>query len=137
MHPKSSNKNKFIGLINSILPLFFLMLILMTILEVLKLFFYRGTDGWGMHIVNVLFTSLIAAIGTYLILKKNRSDINKTKVEFKKDEKKKNYEESFFNHSTLEAIINSTADGILVVDRNGKITKSNKKFAEIDRKSVV
>jgi len=131
IHTDSINKNKFLDLLYSILPIFFLMLILMTILEVLELLFYQDATGWGLHIANVLFASIIAAIGAFFILKKYRSDIKISKDEI--DEKKRTYEESVFNHSTLDAILNSTADGILVVDRNGKISWSNKRFAEMWR----
>ena len=46
-------------------------------------------------------------------------------------ERKRNEEKLNYTLSLLEATIESTADGILVVDRQGRIVRYNQKFAEM------
>jgi PAS domain S-box-containing protein len=76
-------------------------------------------DGTAIHLL--VNSSIIDYKGKKAVLSINR-DIT---------ERKQIFEESIYNHSLLEATIESTADGILVVDRNGKISKANKKFADL------
>ena len=76
-------------------------------------------DGTVIHLL--VNASIIDYKGKKAVLSINR-DIT---------ERKRIYEESIYDHSLLEATIESTADGILVVDKNGKISKTNKKFADL------
>lgn len=76
-------------------------------------------DGTAIHLL--VNSSIIDYKGKKAVLSINR-DIT---------ERKQIFEESIYNHSLLEATIESTADGILVIDRNGKISKANKKFADL------
>ncbi len=76
-------------------------------------------DGTVIHLL--VNASIIDYKGKKAVLSINR-DIT---------ERKRIYEESIYNHSLLEATIESTADGILVVDINGKISKTNKKFSDL------
>lgn len=76
-------------------------------------------DGSVIHLL--VNASIIDYKGEKAVLSINR-DIT---------ERKRIYEESIYNHSLLEATIESTADGILVVDKRGKISKTNKKFADL------
>lgn len=76
-------------------------------------------DGTVIHLL--INSSIIDYKGKKAVLSINRDITARKRI----------YEESIYNHSLLEATIESTADGILVVDRNGKISKTNKKFADL------
>lgn len=76
----------------------------------------------------ILFSSLIAAIVSSLVIQNFRLLI--------KDGVTQNLNidqnhESQYNLSLLEATIESTADGILVIDTNKKVSLTNEKFAEL------
>ncbi len=90
---------------------------------------FRGTLFWERVIVNILIASITSSIITLIILKKYRSNFQNTQDETA--DKKRIHDEGILHTSILEAALESTADGILVVSSNGKISKSNKKFAEM------
>ncbi|MCX6168068.1 MAG: PAS domain S-box protein [Ignavibacteriales bacterium] len=76
-------------------------------------------DGTVIHLL--INSSIIDYKGKTAVLSINR-DIS---------ERKRIYEDSIYNHSLLDTTIESTADGILVIGRDGKISKANQKFADL------
>jgi PAS domain S-box-containing protein len=110
------------SMVLSILILSIVMIIVMTIFEFGRQFYFADNNSWITHFITVLLGSIIAALTAYLIFKKYYYLIRTVSHEMG---------ESLYNQSLLDAAIESTADGILVIAKNGKVSKANSKFAEL------
>lgn len=124
---RNSNINK--KLVLQLLIVFIAALIFMSLYQFAKSYFLKDFTLIESNTITILFASAIAVIAAYFIIR----DHNRLLKEINKGilEKRKIYQESIFNNSLLEATLESTIDGILVINNNGEITKTNKKFIEL------
>lgn len=124
---RNSNINK--KLVLQLLIVFIAALIFMSLYQFAKSYFLKDLTLIESNTITILFASAIAVIAAYFIIR----DHNRLLKEINKGilEKRKIYQESIFNNSLLEATLESTIDGILVINNNGEITKTNKKFIEL------
>ncbi|RJP72765.1 MAG: PAS domain S-box protein [Ignavibacteriales bacterium] len=112
----------------SSISIFFLTIIVLSILGYLRQFFWPDVL-LSSDIINIIISAFIASGISYLVMSKFYSGKLKSRKHF--DDKKQIKEENIFHQSLLDTTLDSTADGILIVDNNGNISKSNKKFAEM------
>lgn len=124
---RNSNINK--KLVLQLLIVFIAALIFMSLYQFAKSYFLKDLTLIESNTITILFASAIAVIAAYFIIR----DHNRLLKEINKGilERRKIYQESIFNNSLLEATLESTIDGILVINNNGEITKTNKKFIEL------
>ncbi|KUG25108.1 ggdef domain protein [hydrocarbon metagenome] len=108
---------------------FILAVAFMSIYQVAKFYLLKDLTLFQSNVITVIFASIVAAIAVYFILR----DHNKLITEINKGiaERRKIYQESSLNNSLLEATLESTIDGFLVVNKNKQITRVNKKFIEL------
>lgn len=101
----------------------------MSIYQVAKFYLLKDLTLFQSNVITVIFVSIVAAIAVYFILR----DHNKLITEINKGiaERRKIYQESSLNNSLLEATLESTIDGILVINNSKQITRTNKKFIEL------
>ncbi len=116
----SNKQNSFVFLLFNVL---FISTITMAILEMVKQLLFSEITIWQSHLITIAFVLIISSFASFYLIKKYRSQYISNKDEIEND--------NGYIHSLLDSIIESTADGILVVDNNGKVSKSNKKFAKL------
>ncbi|HET54928.1 MAG TPA: PAS domain S-box protein [Ignavibacteria bacterium] len=116
-------------LIPRLITVFIAVLIFMSLYQFAKFYLLRELSVIESNVITIIFASVVAAVAAYFIIK----DHNKLLDEINKGiaERRKIYQESTLNNSILEATLESTIDGILVIDSNGEITRTNKKFIEL------
>ncbi|MDR3611755.1 MAG: PAS domain S-box protein [Ignavibacteriaceae bacterium] len=101
----------------------------MSILQLLKHVIFPGMTIWDSHWITNIFSATLAVIFTWFVLKFQENLNSRLIEEIKSKEKlEKELGEAV---SILDAALDSTVDGILVVDRAGKISKFNKQFIDI------
>lgn len=119
-------KNKFN--IPSLLVLTFVIIfIIMSMFEFVGQSLLIKVNPTALRIITILCSAVAGVITSYLIIARNKSLVNQLHEEF--DAKNKKVNEILFQQSMLDAAFESTAEGILVVDTNGKVTKGNTKFS--------
>lgn len=116
-------------LIPRLITVFIAVLIFMSLYQFAKFYLLRELTVIESNVITIIFASVVAAVAAYFII----MDHNKLLDEINKGiaERRKIYQESILNNSILEATLESTIDGILVIDSNGEITRTNKKFIEL------
>ena len=124
-----TTRNSYNTKLAAILLVAFIMIIVMTLLELVKQLYFANNNSWGIHLINIFSSSIIASFVSYYILRKYQAEVKTAFTE--KNNLNKAYNESLYNQSLLDAAIESTADGILVVDVNGKVSNVNNKFARM------
>jgi len=109
-----------------------LVLVIITViavLEIVKQLFHADMNFWESILLTIIFSAIITVTASYFFLRKYH-DLMNTSV-YEMAERTRINRENIYNLSLLESTIESTADGILVVDNNGKVTKANKKFGQL------
>lgn len=105
------------------------MLIGMTLFTFLKFLLFSKIGVWESHGLTIFISSLLAAFAaSYILIRQNK--YNKKYIE-EKNKGKLLQQDKNEAISILDAALDSTADGILIVDQNGRVTKANKKFLEL------
>ncbi len=129
---KKSTKTELGGRENFLIIIAIVLLIMVLIsalvVAVVQSFFATATL-WMSFLLTIFASSIITAFISFFILKrysqllfsKYTTQDNATQI----------YADSIYDQSLLEAALESTADGILVIDRNGKVSKANNKFARM------
>ena len=108
---------------------FTIMFTVMTVLQEIKHVIFPEITMWESHWVTIIFSSVMAAIIARFIFKNQEKYNSQLISEIEKGEKlEKAIGETV---SILDAALESTVDGILIVDSAGKVTRSNKKFLEL------
>ena len=108
---------------------FSIMFSVMLIMQLLKHLLFPYMTMWESHWMTIIFSSVIAVFIVRFIFKNQREYQSQLISEIEKSEiLEKELGETI---SILDAAIDSTVDGILIVDKMGKIARSNKKFREI------
>jgi len=123
----NKNSKRYITLL--IVLSFFFMFIVMFLMQEIKHLIIPNMTIWESHWITIFFNAFLAVIIAWFILKylsKYHSNINK-EIELKGKLEKELGE----TISILDAALDSTVDGILIVDKEGKVARSNKKFLEI------
>jgi PAS domain S-box-containing protein len=118
-HSKKNSQTEFREIILPVILTILVMILIMTFYEFAEESFGAGINHWETYALTILFGSFIAFSVSYFILKKYR---------FRKN---RDHDENINNLSLLNSTIESTADGILVIDNNGKVSKANKKFEDL------
>jgi PAS domain S-box-containing protein len=108
---------------------FLFMFSLMSLVQLLKHAIFPDISMWDSHWITNVFSALIAVLFTWIVIKIEGKLNSRLIEEIKNKEKLEN--ELGEAVSILDAALDSTVDGILVVDRMGKISKFNKQFLEI------
>lgn len=104
------------------------MIIIMTFSIVIESLLNK-TSIFETHILSILLSAVISSIIAYFIVNKYQSLINSAHNEI--EESKKIHKDNDYIFSLLNSTIESTADGILVIDNSGKVSLANKKFSEL------
>jgi PAS domain S-box-containing protein len=108
---------------------FIIMFLVMLLMQVIKQMLLPDMTLWESHWITNIFSALMTVIFAIYVIKylnKFHSDID---IEIKqKGMLEKELEESI---SILDTALDSTVDGILIVNNDGKVSKSNKKFLEL------
>lgn len=97
------------SIILNVFFVFIVFLTIMTICESLIAEFFNVLTGWKSHVITILLASALSSVAAWFILSRRRD----------------------FNESLLNSIIESTADGILVVGLTGKVVKANTRFEQM------
>lgn len=108
---------------------FILAVIFMSIYQVVKFNLFPEITLFHSNISTIIFSAVIASVAAYFIINHHNELIEKRENEI--EVRKRVLQKSELNNSLLEATIESTRDGILVVDNNKKVSLTNKKFAEL------
>ncbi len=131
MH-ESADKNSLTDNKPSVLPTAITLVVIsagIAFFELAKQLFFPGITLWASHIITIVFVSILASLVSYLIARKIRTLAGIADSE--KAERERHYMESLKSQSLLDAALESIADGILVIDINGKIAKVNKRFIDL------
>lgn len=108
----------------SVIILSLVVIVVLTILKYVRFLLFNNENSWTIYFITAFPGSIIVALAAYLVLKKYHYMLSTVSNE---------RNESLFNQSMLDAAIESTADGILVISTDGKVSKANSKFAELWR----
>ena len=128
-HIKKQQTTSQSRLIKIVLITFILMMAIMSLFQIGKIYFFPGLNSYQSNFVTVIFVAIISSYSAYLISRKRDSIVDNAKE--KLEEQNNFHKENVYTLSLLDAAIESTTDGILVVDNAGKVSKANKKFAEL------
>lgn len=113
----------------SILMIVSLMIILMTLFEMTLAHIVSDRYSIYAHVLTVVFSGILAAVFGYIILTIRGSSVKRIIHEFKA--RKKAEEDHRATLSLLDSTLDSIVEGILVVDLNGRVVKTNKRFTEL------
>jgi len=116
-------------IIPRLITVFIAAIIFMSLYQFAKFYLLRELSVIESNVITIIFASVVAAVVAYFIIMdhyKLLDEINKGIAE-----RRKIYQESILNNSILEATLESTIDGILVINSNREITRTNKKFIEL------
>jgi PAS domain S-box-containing protein len=112
-----------------LLLVFSVTLLWMFVFQEIKHLIIPDITMWGSHLYTNIYSALFAMLITWFVLKYR--DKLKLRINKEIDSKQGLEREIDEAVSLLDATIESTVDGILVVDKHGKITKANRKFVEL------
>src|ERR1039457_2019755 len=121
------NSKRYITLL--LILTFSIMFIVMFLMQEVKHLIFPSMTLWESHWITNIFSALTAvtiAWYTLIYLSKYHKRIN-GEIE-KREEYEKERKEAL---SLLDAALDSIVDGILIVDREGKVSRSNRKFQEL------
>ena len=124
-HNKINKRYIFLLLVLS----FSIMFIVMYLMQAIKHLIFTEMTIWESHWITNIFSSVMAIFIAWIILKFQNQYYSRLVEEIEKREKLA--AEIRETISILNAALDSTMDGILIVDREGKVSRSNKKFAEL------
>ena len=124
MAGKNKHNNKLI-----LLMVFLIILVWMYAFQEIKNLIVPNITLWESHLYSNIYSALLTVLIVWIILKYkdkytkrlNEEIASKSIFESEKDEA----------ISLLDATLEATEDGVLVVDQHGKISKTNKKFIEL------
>ena len=108
---------------------FLIMFLVMFIMQEIKHLFFADITIWGSHWITNIFSAMVFVVIMWFVLKFQTRYERRLVEEI---EQRKNLEkETREAVSILDAALDSTIDGILIVDKDGTQSKSNKKFIEL------
>ena len=122
---KNSKRNVFLLMGLSFLIIFIVMLLM----QVIKQLIFPDMTMWESHWMTIVISSVMAVFIALFIFKKQEKYQAQLISEI--EEKEKLEKEIGKTISILDTALDSTEDGILIVNKDGKISKSNKKFVEL------
>src|ERR1035437_2376405 len=112
-----------------LLLVFSVTLLWMFVFQEIKHLIIPDITMWGSHLYTNIYSALFAVLITWFVLKYR--DKLKLRINKEIDSKQGLEREIDEAVSLLDTTIESTVDGILVVDKHGKIAKANRKFVEL------
>ena len=108
---------------------FLIIFIIMSIFEFVGQNYLIKVNPIVLRILTILCSAFAGVITSYFVITRNKSLVDSLYKEYKV--KNKQVDEILIQQSLLDAALESTADGILVVDAQGKVSKSNTKFSSM------
>src|ERR1039457_1539194 len=108
---------------------FLIMFLVMFLMQAIKQMILPDMTLWESHWITNIFSALMAVIFAMFVIKYLNRYHSRISIEIEqKGILEKELKEAI---SILDAAIDSTEDGILIVNGEGKVSKSNKKFLEL------
>jgi len=105
---------------------FAIMFMIMSLMHVLKYRLFADITKWESDLISIIISSVMAVLIALFIFRNQQKYHSQLLREIEKREKlEKEIGESL---SIIDAAFDATEDGILIVSREGKVSKSNKKF---------
>lgn len=129
MIPEYQNKRtkRFISIL--LAASFLIMFLVMFLMQAIKQMILPDMTLWESHWITNIFSALMAVIFAMFVIKYLNRYHSRISIEIEqKGILEKELKEAI---SILDAAIDSTEDGILIVNGEGKVSKSNKKFLEL------
>jgi PAS domain S-box-containing protein len=129
MIPEYQNKRtkRFISIL--LAASFLIMFLVMFLMQAIKQMILPDMTLWESHWITNIFSALMAVIFALFVIKYLNRYHSRISIEIEqKGILEKELKEAI---SILDAAIDSTEDGILIVNGEGKVSKSNKKFLEL------
>lgn len=105
------------------------MLILMTAYEWLKQIIFPNITIWGSHLITICFTTVLATIVSFFVIKKLHKGYQKSAGEITQRIQTEEKLQETIDH--LENVFDNSAETIGIVDKNGNFIKWNKVAAEM------
>src|ERR1035438_2178155 len=129
MIPEYQNKRtkRFISIL--LAASFLIMFLVMFLMQAIKQMILPDMTLWESHWITNIFSAFLAVIFALFVIKYLNRYHSRISIEIEqKGILEKELKEAI---SILDAAIDSTEDGILIVNGEGKVSKSNKKFLEL------